>query len=121
MFAMPRERNNGHDPYALAVVKDDNVVGHVPRKLSAICDMLLHQDESITCQVNERKQYSRDLLQGDLEVPCMLTFCGAKSQLVKVQALVQKVAAFIATKVNPVTVADIHAKRSKLSPQIILN
>lgn len=37
-----RERSNGHDPYAVAVVKDDNVVGHVPRKLSAICAMFLH-------------------------------------------------------------------------------
>ena len=26
-----RERTNAHDPYAAAVVKDDNVVGHVPQ------------------------------------------------------------------------------------------
>lgn len=46
----------------------------------------------------------------------MLTFCGAKSQLVKVQALVKKVAVFTATKVNPVTEADIPCKKIKIEP-----
>ena len=36
-----RERTNRHDPYAVAVVKDGNVIGHVPRKLSAICAIIL--------------------------------------------------------------------------------
>ena len=68
-----RERSNRHDPYSytVAVVKDGNVVGYVPRKLSAICAMFLHQSESITCQVNGRKQYSRDLPQGGMKVPCI--------------------------------------------------
>ena len=110
-----RERANSHDPHAVAVVKDGNVVGHVPRKLSAICAMFLHRGGSITCQVNGRRQYSRDLPQGGLEVPCMLTFCGVKSQLVKVQALVKKVAAYSATK-NPVTETDMPCKKIKIEP-----
>ena len=59
----------------------------------------------------------RDLLQGGLEVPCMLTFCGAKSKLEKVQALIKKVAVFLATK-NPVTTseADIPCKKFKIEP-----
>ena len=110
-----RERSNRHDPYAVAVVKDGNVVGHVPRKLSAICAMFLHRGGSITCQVNGRRQYSRDLPQGGLEVPCMLTFCGVISQLAKVQAFVKKVTVFSATK-NPVTEADIPCKKIKIEP-----
>ena len=31
-----RETSNRHDPFAVAVVKDDAMVGHIPRKLSAI-------------------------------------------------------------------------------------
>ena len=58
--------------------------------------------------------------QGGLEVPCMLTFYGAESQLKKVQALVKKVAVFSVTK-NPVTKADILCKMIKIEPQIILN
>ena len=45
----------------------------------------------------------------------MLTFCGAESQLKKVQALVKKVDAFSATK-NPVTEADIPCKMIKIEP-----
>ena len=108
-----RERPNRHDPYAVAVVKHGNVVGHVPQKLFAICAMFLHRGGSTTCQVNGR-QYSRDLAQGGLEVPCMLTFCGVISQLAKVQALVKKVAVFSATK-NTVTEADIPCKKIKRS------
>ena len=37
-----RERANRHDPYAVAVVKDGDVVGHVPRKLSETCAIFLH-------------------------------------------------------------------------------
>ena len=96
----------------MAVVKVGNVVGHVPRNLSAICAVFLYRSGSITCQVNGRKQYSRDLPQGGLEVSCMLTFCGVISQLAKVQAPVKKVSA---TK-NPVTEADIPCKKIKIEP-----
>ena len=68
---------------------------------------------ALHAKVNGGRQYSRDLPQGGLEVPCMLTFCGAESQLKKVQALVKKVAVFSATK-NPVTEADIPCKMIKI-------
>ena len=105
-----RERTNRHDPYAVAVVKDGNVVGYVPRKLSAICAIILQRCGRITCQVNGRRQYSRDLPQGGLEVPCMLTFCGVLSQLLEVQAFVKKLAVFSAIK-NPLTEADMPYKK----------
>ena len=110
-----RERTNRHDPYAVAVVKDINVVGHVPRKLSAICAIFLQRGGRITCLVNGSRQYSKDLPQGGLEVPCMLTFCGVKSQLVKAQALVKKVVVFSATK-SPLTEANMPCKKIKIEP-----
>ena len=36
-----RETSNRHDPFAVAVVKNMIVVGHVPRKLSAMCSLFL--------------------------------------------------------------------------------
>ena len=41
---------------------------------------------------------------------CMFTFCGVKSQLLKVQALVKKVAVFSAAK-SPLTKADMPCKK----------
>ena len=32
-----KERTNIHDPFAVAVIKDDSVVGHVPQKISTVC------------------------------------------------------------------------------------
>ena len=32
-----RETSNWHDPFAVAILKDGTVVGHVPRKISAMC------------------------------------------------------------------------------------
>ena len=54
---------------------------------------------ALHAKVNGGRQYSRDLPQGGLEVSCMLTFCGAESQLKKVQALVKKVAVFQQQKI----------------------
>ena len=34
---------NREDRFAVAVVKDSNVVGHIPRKISSICSVLVAQ------------------------------------------------------------------------------
>ena len=36
-----RERTNTEDPYAVAVIRRSAVVGHVPRKMSAVCTLFL--------------------------------------------------------------------------------
>ena len=53
------ERTNIHDPFAVAFIKDDSVVGHVPRK------------NSITCEITGGRKYSRDLPQGGMEIPLL--------------------------------------------------
>ena len=36
-----REDSNDKDPYAVAVMKEHDVVGHVPRRISAACSLFL--------------------------------------------------------------------------------
>jgi len=66
---------NVHDTLAVAVLKNGSgIVGHCPRKTSDLCSILIRCGSEITCQVTGGRQYSDDLPQGGLEVPCKLTF-----------------------------------------------
>ncbi len=40
-----RETVNPRDPFAVAVLKDEAIVGHVPRKISSICSLFLRFDQ----------------------------------------------------------------------------
>ena len=68
------EPGNQSDPYAVAVRQRDNTVtvGHLPRKISSMCSMFLLCGGRIDCIVTGGKQYSRDLPQGGMEIPCQL-------------------------------------------------
>ena len=60
-----RDTRNRHDPFAVATCKGTTVVGHVPRRISAICYVFLGKPgASITCTVAGSRRYSRDLPQG---------------------------------------------------------
>ena len=80
-LACKHEMHNPHDSFAVAVTKDHVVVGHLPRKYSAIFWSFLRSG-SITCIITGTRRYSRDLVQGGLEVPCTLIFKGEPSKLV---------------------------------------
>ena len=81
-----QESGNSHDPYAVAIKKGSVVVGHVPRKISAIC-LLFLRVETITATVTDSRQYLNDLPQGGLEVPCVFKFCGEAKIIDKVRKL----------------------------------
>ena len=82
-----READNFHDQFAVAIMKRSDVVGHVPKKISTIC-LLFLRSGTITCEVNGSRQYSADLHQGGLEVPCKLRFaCCDQELLTKTQKL----------------------------------
>ena len=82
---------NIHDPYAVCMVNETGItVGHVPRKISAVCYMLIQRGGSISCQVTGSRRYSYDLPQGGLELPCCLTFTGPSKIVEKVQKLLDK-------------------------------
>ena len=57
-------------------MKSEEVVGHVPRLLSCIVSLFLRRGGSVTCRVSGYRQYSSDLPQGGLEIPCIYTFSG---------------------------------------------
>jgi len=42
-FSCQREPMNREDRFAVAVEKDSSIVGHIPRKISAICSLFLRQ------------------------------------------------------------------------------
>ena len=69
-----RETSNLHDPFAVKVLKTDEIVGHFPKRISSVCSIFLRKGGSITCTVNGERRYSRDLTQGGLEIPCLLLF-----------------------------------------------
>ena len=63
------EENNNHDHHATVVMKDGEVVGHVPRKLSRILYFFLrHSGSCVSCVITGRRKYGVGL-----EVPCVYT------------------------------------------------
>jgi len=69
-----REPRNSNDRYAVAVVEDEIVVGHLLRKVSCLCSLFLRKGGRISCIVTGIRRYSADLPQGGLEVSCKLFF-----------------------------------------------
>ena len=83
-----REVGNIHDPYAISMVNESGiVVGHVPRKISAVCSLYLLRGGSINCKVTGSRRYSSDLPQGGLELPCHLIFTGSSTMIKKIESL----------------------------------
>ena len=77
------EPTNTKDPYAVAVLRRSNVVGHIPRKISATCSLFLRRKGTIPCRI---QRLSDDLPQRGLEVPCMLISCGEPKDVAKLVA-----------------------------------
>ena len=69
MAACGRESGNFRDPFAVAVKKNSDIVGHVPRRISSVCSMLLRRGRSIHCRVTVCRRYSADLTLRGLRFP----------------------------------------------------
>ena len=82
-----REPLNHVDRYAVAVLKDDTVVGHIPKKISRICSLFIARGGTIVCTPMGGRRYSTDLPQGGLEIPCKLVFIGEQNEIEKVKTL----------------------------------
>ena len=62
------EDSNAFDPYAVAIRKSANVIGHVPRKISAACSLFIQRGGTLTCIIiDSHCQYLADLPQGGLK------------------------------------------------------
>ena len=79
-----REEGNILDPYAVVIIKSGNIVGHVPCRISAACDLFIQRGGDISCKATGTRRYSGDLPQGGLEVPCYLTFHGDSKLVAKI-------------------------------------
>ena len=100
-----RDPTNPRDPFAVAVVKFHQTVGHVPLKISSLCSMFLRHGGTIMCKITGRRQYTRDLAQGGLEIPCTLRFEGCLKDITKVERLVRK---SLATSTGEKELSDDH-------------
>ena len=80
-----REPTNPTDRYAVAVLKDGTIIGHFPRKISKICSLFLRRGGCVTCAVTGGRQYSADLAQGGLEIPCSLLFKAKPKEMLKLK------------------------------------
>ena len=84
-----KELGNLADPFAVAVIRDGVVVGHVPKKISSVCSLFLQRNGSITCCISGYRRFSEDLLQGGVEIPCTMTFAGEAKHTVKAKKLIE--------------------------------
>ena len=51
------------------------MIGHVPRKISAACSHFVQRGGTLTCIITDFcRQYSADLPQDGLQIPCKLEF-----------------------------------------------
>ena len=112
VLSCSRELHNLRDPFAVAIKKDDIIVGHVPRIISTTCSSFLRRTGTITCRVIGGRRYSNGLTQGDLEIPCILTFNGDKK-------LIEKVKKLLETQVKTSKSAEIKDENEHKSPKKI--
>ena len=69
-----REVGNIYDLHAVAILRGGNVVGHVPCTISTPCNVFIRKGGVITCIISGHRQYSLELEQGSLDMPCKLQF-----------------------------------------------
>ena len=61
------EAGNHHDKYAVKVLKESEMVGHVPRDISKYCISTLFCGGTMKCEITGKRQNKRG---NGLEVPC---------------------------------------------------
>ena len=84
VFSCEREDGNPMDPYAVAIKRGSEVIGHVPQKISAACSLFMQRGGAATCRiVDSHHQYSSDLPQGGLQIPCQLVFQSEDTELIE--------------------------------------
>ena len=76
-----KEPGNRHDKLAVAALKDDHIVGHIPREVAKTAWYFLEHGGEIQCEIIGRRRRS-DVLGKGLEVPCTYTFKG-KPKMIK--------------------------------------
>ena len=65
------ELANEYDKNAVAIVRDDQIVGHIPQVNSKVCAFYIRQGGTIKCRVIGKRQHGLGL-----EIPCTYIFKG---------------------------------------------
>ena len=81
--------NNMVDRYAVSVNKGTDIVGHLPKKFSKIFSLFLRRGGVVTCEVTGTRRRSTDLVQGGLEIPCLLQIKGERKSMSVLKKLLQ--------------------------------
>ena len=77
-FLCKIEEDNDPDPYAVSMMKQRQIVGHVICSISRAFAVHLRSHGAVTCTVTSGREYSSDLEQGGLQIPSTLCFTGDK-------------------------------------------
>ena len=70
-----RERNNREDPFAVAMKRGTEAVGHVPCTFSCVCTLFLCRQGSISSEVTRSSRLSGDLSPFQLYTHYWLELC----------------------------------------------
>jgi len=84
ILSCSQEHDNSEDPFAVSVIKDGDIVGHVPREVSCIVWYFIEHNGIVDCQVSGRRKHGKGL-----EAPCIYRFCAGKNMI---RALLSQVA-----------------------------
>ena len=84
------ESFNPSDLYAVATLRGGVVVGHMLQIISAACSVFIRRGGGTSCEVTGARQYSADLSQGGMEVPCKLTFTVPSKEIDKLHKLLPR-------------------------------
>lgn len=79
-----QELSNPHDVYAVSVLKDANIVGHVPREINRVFSFFLLHGGGISCEVIGHRKFGKGL-----EVPCTYKLTGKEKMIVKAREILE--------------------------------
>ena len=88
VLVVKKELGNEHDQYAVAVIRDGDVVGHVPQVISRVIFYFLGYDGNVGfCEVTGPR-LNRAVGLG-VEVPCLYKFYGRQSHVRRLERLLE--------------------------------
>ncbi len=82
---LKREEGNQHDEYAVAVLRNGAVVGHMPRCISRVSWFFLRRGGKISCKITGKRK-----LGVGLEVPCVYMYTGSARMARKLSRLLDE-------------------------------
>ena len=84
-----QELGNEADKFAVKVVKNNEIVGHLPREYSRILWYFIARGGKICVEVTGRRRHCKELC-GGMEIPCRLVFsCSSKVKINRLKELLE--------------------------------